>query len=58
MREGSFFDYIRILGVFKPKFFLVENVSSMLANRHSEAVQNILKIIVFDYLFISSHKPI
>ena len=26
----------------KPKFFLAENVSGMLANRHSEAVQNIL----------------
>lgn len=41
-RGKLFFDYIRILIDFKPKFFLAENVSGMLANRHSEAVQNIL----------------
>ena len=40
-RGQLFFDYIRILTDFKPKFFLAENVSGMLANRHSEAVQNI-----------------
>ena len=40
-RGQLFFDYIRILKEFKPKFFLAENVSGMLANRHSEAVQNI-----------------
>lgn len=43
-RGQLFFDYIRILKDFKPKFFLAENVSGMLANRHSEAVQNILKM--------------
>ena len=43
-RGQLFFDYIRILKDFKPKFFLAENVSGMLANRHSEAVQNILKL--------------
>lgn len=43
-RGRLFFDYIRILKEFKPKFFLAENVSGMLANRHSEAVQNILKL--------------
>lgn len=43
-RGQLFFDYIRILKVFNPKFFLAENVSGMLANRHSEAVQNILKL--------------
>ena len=43
-RGKLFFDYIRILTEFKPKFFLAENVSGMLANRHSEAVQNILKL--------------
>lgn len=43
-RGKLFFDYIRILKEFKPKFFLAENVSGMLANRHSEAVQNILKL--------------
>lgn len=43
-RGQLFFDYIRILKEFSPKFFLAENVSGMLANRHSEAVQNILKL--------------
>ncbi len=42
-RGQLFFDYIRILKEFQPKFFLAENVSGMLANRHSEAVENILK---------------
>lgn len=43
-RGQLFFDYIRILKEFRPKFFLAENVSGMLANRHNEAVQNILKL--------------
>lgn len=43
-RGQLFYDYIRILRDKKPKFFLAENVSGMLANRHSEAVQNILKL--------------
>ena len=43
-RGQLFFDYIRILKDFKPKFFLAENVSGMLADRHSNAVQNILKL--------------
>lgn len=43
-RGQLFFDYIRILKSKQPKFFLAENVSGMLANRHSEAVQNILKM--------------
>ena len=43
-RGQLFFDYIRILKEFRPKFFLAENVSGMLANRHSEAVQNILNL--------------
>ena len=43
-RGQLFFDYIRILKDFKPKFFLAENVSGMLANRHSEAVKNILHL--------------
>lgn len=42
-RGQLFFDYIRILQDFKPKFFLAENVSGMLANKHSEAVKYILK---------------
>jgi DNA (cytosine-5)-methyltransferase 1 len=41
-RGQLFYDYIRILREKKPKFFLAENVSGMLANRHSEAVKNIL----------------
>lgn len=43
-RGQLFFDYIRIMKEFKPKFFLAENVSGMLADRHSEAVQNILDL--------------
>lgn len=42
-RGKLFYDYIRILKDKQPKFFLAENVSGMLANRHSEAVQNIIK---------------
>ena len=43
-RGQLFFDYIRILKEFQPKFFLAENVSGMLADRHSDAVKNILKM--------------
>lgn len=43
-RGQLFFDYIRILKDFQPKFFLAENVSGMLANRNSEAVQHILHL--------------
>lgn len=43
-RGQLFFDYIRILRDFRPKFFLAENVSGMLADRHSDAVQNILEL--------------
>ncbi len=43
-RGQLFYDYIRILKEFMPKFFLAENVSGMLANRHNEAVQNILRL--------------
>ena len=41
-RGKLFYDYIRILKSKQPKFFLAENVSGMLANRHSEAVKNII----------------
>ena len=44
-RGQLFFDYIRLLQEFRPKFFLAENVSGMLANRHSMAVQNILNML-------------
>ncbi len=43
-RGQLFFDYIRILKEFRPKFFLAENVSGMLANRHETAVKSILKL--------------
>lgn len=43
-RGQLFFDCIRILKEFQPKFFLAENVSGMLADRHSIAVQNILEL--------------
>jgi DNA (cytosine-5)-methyltransferase 1 len=43
-RGRLFFDYIRILRKVRPKFFLAENVSGMLANRHNEAVQNIIRL--------------
>lgn len=43
-RGQLFFDYIRILEQIRPKFFLAENVSGMLANRHSSAVNKILSL--------------
>ncbi len=43
-RGQLFFDYIRILKEFQPKFFLAENVSGMLSNRHSKAVENIINL--------------
>lgn len=43
-RGQLFYEYIRILKQKQPKFFLAENVSGMLANRHSEAVKNILNM--------------
>lgn len=43
-RGKLFYEYIRILKGLKPKFFLAENVSGMLADRHSDAVQNILSM--------------
>lgn len=43
-RGQLFFDYIRLLKDFKPQFFLAENVSGMLSNRHNDAVKNILQL--------------
>lgn len=43
-RGKLFYEYIRILKSKQPKFFLVENVSGMLANRHSIAVNNIISL--------------
>lgn len=43
-RGKLFYEYIRILKKKQPKFFLAENVSGMLANKHSDAVHNILAL--------------
>jgi len=43
-RGQLFYEYIRILKDKQPKFFLAENVSGMLTNRHSEAVKNIVSM--------------
>lgn len=43
-RGQLFFDYIRVLNDKQPKFFVAENVSGMLAKRHSEAVANIFRM--------------
>ena len=43
-RGKLFFEFIRILKDKKPRFFLAENVSGMLANRHNDAVQNIVQM--------------
>lgn len=40
-RGKLFFEFIRLLEAKKPKFFLAENVSGMLAKRHSDALENI-----------------
>ncbi len=40
-RGQLFFEFIRILRDKKPKFFLAENVSGMLAQRHAQAIKNI-----------------
>lgn len=43
-RGQLFYDYIRILEEFKPKFFLAENVSGMLAEKHSSSVHYFLEL--------------
>ncbi len=43
-RGQLFFEYVRILKEKQPKFFLAENVSGMLAKRHSDALRNILEM--------------
>ena len=40
-RGQLFFEFIRVLRDKKPLFFLAENVSGMLANRHQKALKNI-----------------
>ncbi len=41
-RGQLFYEYIRILKDKNPKFFLAENVKGMMAQRHEEAVDNIV----------------
>lgn len=41
-RGKLFYEFIRILNDKKPKFFVAENVSGMLADIHKEAVKNII----------------
>ena len=43
-RGQLFYEYIRILNATQPYFFVAENVSGMLAQRHSEAVRGFLKL--------------
>ena len=43
-RGQLFFDFIRILEAKQPKFFLAENVSGMLIERHSEALKSIKEL--------------
>ena len=43
-RGQLFFEFIRVLRDKKPKFFLAENVSGMLAIRHKDALENIKKL--------------
>lgn len=43
-RGQLFYDFIRILEAKQPKFFLAENVSGMLLERHSEALKNIKEL--------------
>lgn len=43
-RGMLFYDFIRILKDKKPKFFVAENVTGMLAKRHSHAVENFVSL--------------
>lgn len=43
-RGQLFYEYIRILKEKKPYFFVAENVSGMLAQRHAQAVENFLRL--------------
>ena len=43
-RGQLFYEYIRILKDKQPLFFVAENVSGMLANRHSEAVKGFMRL--------------
>lgn len=43
-RGQLFFEYIRLLKIVKPKFFLAENVSGMLSSKHKDAVDNFITL--------------
>ena len=43
-RGKLFYEFIKILNDKKPKFFVAENVSGMLAEKHKDAVQNFIKM--------------
>lgn len=43
-RGQLFYDFIRVLKVKQPKFFLAENVSGMLMSKHKEALENIKEL--------------
>ena len=43
-RGKLFYEFIKILNDKKPKFFVAENVSGMLAEKHKTAVQNFIKM--------------
>ncbi len=43
-RGQLFYEYIRILKDKQPKFFVAENVSGMMAKRHSEAVKGFMNL--------------
>lgn len=43
-RGQLFFEYIRLLRDKQPEFFVAENVSGMMAKRHSPAVENIVNM--------------
>ena len=43
-RGQLFYEYIRILAAVQPLFFVAENVSGILAKRHSEAVNGFMKL--------------
>jgi DNA (cytosine-5)-methyltransferase 1 len=45
-RGQLFFEFIRILRDKQPLFFLAENVSGMLAARHSKALKNIKRLFI------------
>jgi len=44
VRGQLFYDYIRVLRELRPKFFVAENVTGMMAPRHAVAVKTFLKM--------------